>query len=413
MSEKVQKSPTSIDELVGIVRQAKADNHQIEIIGAGSKRSIGQKVHADIELSTLGLSGIDEYTHSELVMSAKAGTPLSFVETALKANNQMLAFEPASYAKLLGNEHDQTIGGVFAANMSGPRRLSMGAARDGLLGVKFINGNAEKIKSGGKVMKNVTGLDLVKLFAGSWGTLGVMSDVTFKVLPRPETMRTLIILGLDDAEASKAMALAMAQTVEVSSAAHIPSKLSADFFDGDISNKSITAFRLEGLEASVDDREQRLHTALKAYSDRDVLDADQSARLWKEIADVKPFCDQTQSSVWKISVAPTIGHQLVAEMRKTCDLDAFYDWQGGLVWMRLENGHEAKTLRQIIKTSGGGHATLIRADEETRAKVSVFEPMLAPVAMLSERIKLQFDPDDIFNSGRMSLNNGADLKAKV
>mmetsp|Transcript_24644 Transcript_24644/g.29648 ORF Transcript_24644/g.29648 Transcript_24644/m.29648 type:complete len:413 (+) Transcript_24644:1457-2695(+) len=412
MSEQELISPTSADELVDAVNSAIASGKAINVAGSGTKSAIGNNVDAHVQISTSKLSGVSEYIHSELVMTAKSGTSVSKVQKELTKNNQMLAFEPADYSKLLGTKGKQTIGGVFATNMSGSRRLSAGAARDALLGVKFVNGKGELIKSGGKVMKNVTGLDLVKLLAGSWGTLGIMSEVTFKVLPRPEVMKTILIKGLSDADASKAMALAMGQSTEVSSAAHLPETVSSTFLDGAFKAHSVTALRLEGLKESVDDREKRLIKALSEYSDISVIETDQSALLWQEIADVKPFCG-TDTIVWKVSVAPSLGHQLVAKLRHVTDVDAFYDWQGGLAWISLKSGHYASELRQAIKELGGGHATLIRGSEDARSDVDVFEPQTLPVAALSARIKAQIDPKNIFNPGRMSSNDDVMNKAAV
>jgi glycolate oxidase FAD binding subunit len=412
MSEKDLIMPVSVDELVDAVKSALATGKAIKVQGSGTKNGIGNDVDASVQISTSNLNGVSEYIHSELVMTAKSGTPVSHVQKELAKNNQMLAFEPADYSNLLGSKGEQTIGGVFATNMSGSRRLSIGAARDALLGVKFVNGKGELIKSGGKVMKNVTGLDLVKLLAGSWGTLGIMSEVTFKVLPRPEAMKTILIKGLSDKDATKAMALAMAQSTEVSSAAHLPRSVSGAFLDGAYSNQSITALRLEGLQESVNDREKRLIKALFEYSDLTVIEAEQSATLWQEIADVKPFCG-TNSIVWKVSVAPSQGHNLVAKLAQKTDVDAFYDWQGGLIWLSINSEHHAADIRQIIKEVGGGHATLIRADDDVRSQVDVFEPQSLPVAALSARIKAQIDPKNIFNPGRMSLSDDTMNKAAV
>lgn len=412
MSETELIMPTSTDELVDAVKSAVKGGKVIKVSGAGTKAVIGNHVAADIEISTTKLSGVTEYIHSELVMTAQAGTPLSLVEKELAKNNQMLAFEPADYAQLLGSDKEQTIGGVFATNMSGSRRLSAGAARDALLGVKFVNGKGQLIKSGGKVMKNVTGLDLVKLLAGSWGTLGIMSEVTFKVLPRPEIMKTILISGLSDADATSAMAKAMGQSTEVSSAAHLPQSVSGAFLDGSYEGQSITALRLEGLKESVDDREKRLMDALSEYPNLSVIETEQSAILWQEIANVKPF-NGADTIIWKVSVAPSEGHKLVAELGRKTDIDAYYDWQGGLVWVSMKSGHNASELRQLIKSLGGGHATLIRASEDVRSEVEVFEPQPLPVAALSARIKAQIDPQNILNPGRMSQNDDVMNKAAV
>lgn len=394
-------TPSSEAELCGIVAEAAAAGMHLKIVGGGSRRGIGRPVAADAVLSLAGLSGITAYNPAELVMSAKAGTPLAEIEAALDANGQMLTFEPIDHRPLLGSAGEPTIGGVFAANASGPRRLSAGAARDSLIGVRIVNGVGEAVVSGGRVMKNVTGLDLVKLMAGSWGTLGVMSEVTFKVLPKPQAAATIAISGLNDAEAASAMAAAMALPVEISGAAHLPSTVAAAFYSGRFGYEPTTVLRLEGLSESVAVRSRKLADAMMAFGDVRTLDADPTAALWRDIRDVKPFADKAGKPVWRVSVAPMAGEQLVAALRLKAGVDAFYDWQGGLVWLAMEQDAEADLVRTYLRALGGGHATLIRADAATRASTAVFEPQPPALAALSARIKAALDPKGIFDPGRM------------
>jgi len=335
------------------------------------------------------------------VMAARAGTPLAEIEAALAENNQMLTFEPMDHRQLLGSSGEPTIGGVFAGNISGPRRIQAGAARDNLLGVRFVNGTGDIVKSGGRVMKNVTGLDLVKLLAGSWGTLGVLCEVIFKVLPKPETSVTIAVSGLNDAEAAEAMAAAMAMSVEVSGAAHLPISVAYKFGDT-LKGEATTVLRLEGLTPSVEVRSERLVAEMSRRGSVSVLDAKASQELWRDIRDVKPFAAQRKKPVWRVSVAPSAGHTLVAALRLKTGVDAFYDWQGGLVWLQMEADPEADLVRQYIKALGGGHATLVRADAATRSAVPVFEPQPSALDALSRRIKDQFDPRGILNPGRMT-----------
>ncbi|MEW7006981.1 FAD-binding protein [Lentilitoribacter sp. EG35] len=404
-------APTSSEELVEVVAQAYRDIEAIEIKGAGTKRPIGYNVASDIQLEMSQLSGIVEYTASELVMSANAGTSLDLVKAALDENNQMLAFEPADYSILLGTTGNQTMGGIFAANLSGSRRLVTGAARDGLLGINFVNGKGQLIKTGGKVMKNVTGLDLVKFLAGSWGTLGIMRDVTFKVLPKQEVTTTIIIHGLGDREATEAMALAMAQSVEVSAAAHLPQSLSNTVLDGKFSGKSMTMLRLEGLELSVKVRKEKLQAIMHKYGDISFLDTSNSAALWTEMSNVKPFHERAKASIWKVSVAPSDGYKVVAELSNMSDIDAFYDWQGGLVWIADNTVGNVGAVRQAVQKVGSGYATLLKKSAELDEPVDIFEPQNAAVATLSERIKHQFDPNYILNPGRMYREYDTSQKA--
>ena len=328
--------PTSEEEIAAVVADAASSGMPLEILGGGTRRGVGRPLQAATTLDMSGHSGITAYNPAELVMSAKAGTPLSLIEEELDRNGQMLTFEPMDHRPILGGEGEPTIGGVFAANVSGPRRLIAGAARDSLLGVRFVSGRGEVIKSGGRVMKNVTGLDLVKLMAGSWGTLGVLSEVTFKVLPKPETTATLVVSGLNDAEAAAAMAAAMALPVEVSSAAHLPVSVVNRFLGGKLDWEPATLLRLEGLSESVLVRKDKLAKAMAAFGDSRLLNAQESAVIWREVRDVLPFTQHHDKPLWRVSVAPSAGHELVAALRLNTGVDAFYDWQGGLVWLQME-----------------------------------------------------------------------------
>ena len=394
--------PETEEEIARIVGEADAAGRAVEVRGGGTRLGVGRPVETPVVLSVARLSGITSYDPSELVMAARAGTPVAEVEAALAANNQMLTFEPLDHRPLLGSTGEPTIGGVFAGNISGPRRISAGAARDNLLGVRFVNGSGEIVKSGGRVMKNVTGLDLVKLMAGSWGTLGVMCEVTFKVLPRPETAVTVAVSGLNDAQAAEAMAAAMAMSVEVSGAAHLPESVIGRFSADSLKGGPATVLRIEGLAPSVEVRQDRLVSEMQRRGAVTVLEDGASSGLWREIRDVIPFADGSMKPVWRVSVAPSAGHQLVAALRLKTGVDAFYDWQGGLVWLRMEADAEEDLVRRYVKALGGGHATLVRADAATRASVPVFEPQPAPLEALARRIKDQFDPAGVLNPGRMS-----------
>ncbi|MDX3925677.1 MAG: FAD-binding protein [Shinella sp.] len=392
--------PMSEDGASRIIVSAAASGTPLDIRGGGT-RPVGRPVPASDVLSSRGLSGIVTYNPAEMTMTAKAGTPLAEIEEAIGERRQMLSFEPPDLRAVLGTAGKPTIGGVFAANASGPRRFVAGAARDSLLGLRFVNGRGEIVKSGGRVMKNVTGLDLVKLLAGSYGTLAFITEVTFRLLPVPETARTIVISNLNDAQAAAAMATAMSMSVEVSGAAHLPESVRGRFIAGRLPEGAATALRLEGLAASVAVRAEKLRAAMAAFGAVLELEAEETAALWREIRDVKAYADGTQRPLWRVSVAPVMGHQLVAALRLEAGVDAFYDWQGGLVWLRMEADPEAGLIRRYIKALGGGHATLMRATGEARAATPVFEPQADAVAALSARIKEKFDPSGIFSPGRM------------
>ncbi|MDZ7823631.1 MAG: FAD-binding protein [Ahrensia sp.] len=401
MSSVVLK-PKTEGEAAQMIADARAEGLRLEILGNGSKRGLGNDVVADRTISSSALSGITAYAAAELVMVAKAGTTMAEIDKVLAKNKQMHVFEPADLSKLLGNVGKQTIGGVAATNMSGPRRFAAGAARDSLLGVRFINGRAEAIKNGGQVMKNVTGLDLVKLMAGSWGTLGFLTEVSFKVLPRPETEITLAINCQSDADAAKIMAAAMATSTDVTGAGHMPADIAKQVLPRR-KNSGITLLRLEGLSETIPVRRDRLIAALEKGLKIEELDATTSKSTWTSIRDVLPFADNTQSPVWKISVAPNAGCKVVADIFAQTAGKAYYDWQGGLIWLRLddETTAEAALVRSALAKHGGGHATLIRASAAVRAGTPCFQPEAPAVAALSARIKTAMDPDGIFNIGKM------------
>ncbi len=394
--------PHSEADAAYVIRNAAARGTRLAICGGDTRSGFGNPVAGEETLSSRGLSGIVDYEPAEMVMTARAGTPVAEIETALAANGQVMAFEPMDHRSVMGTSGEPTIGGVFAANVSGPRRFVAGAARDSLLGIRFVNGSGEVIRAGGRVMKNVTGLDLVKLLAGSHGTLGFITEVTFRVLPVPQAVATIVVSGLDDAAAAQAMSVAMAMPVEVSGASHLPQSVKGRFLHGALPEGEATVLRLEGLQASVAVRADKLAAAMAPFGRVSHLAAEESRRLWQEIRDVLPYAGTTHKALWRVSVAPSAAHQLVAALRLEAGIDAFYDWQGGLVWMQMEADPEAALLRRYIKALGGGHATLVRAPERVRAMTPAFEPQPDAVAALSARIKEKLDPAGIFGPGKMA-----------
>ncbi|MCK8779395.1 FAD-binding protein [Rhizobium sp. NTR19] len=395
--------PHSENDAAYVIRTAAANKKALILCG-GQTRSPDVDPLADIEVvSSRGLSGIVTYDPAEMVMTTRAGTPVAEIEATLAENRQMMAFEPMDHRGILKTSGEPTIGGVFAANVSGPRRFVAGAARDSLLGIRFINGKGETVRAGGRVMKNVTGLDLVKLLAGSQGTLGFLTEVTFRVLPVPQTVETIVISGLYDDAATNAMAAAMAMPVEVSGAAHLPQTVRSKFIDDKLPEGEATVLRLEGLAASVGVRADKLEAVMQTFGPVTRLGMDDSLTLWRQVRDVHPYADGTEKPLWRVSVAPSAGHQLVAALRLEAGIDAFYDWQGGLVWMRMEADPEAELIRRYIRALGGGHATLVRASELVRQQTPAFEPLPEAVAALSARVKEKLDPWGIFAPGKMGF----------
>ena len=394
--------PRDGKEVEDAIRWAVANDKALEVVGQGSKRALGRPSQTDLTLDLSGLTGVTLYEPDELVLSARAGTPLVEIEALLEKNNQELAFEPSDYGPLLGGAAGQgTLGGVIATNLSGPRRLKVGAARDHFLGVTCVTGRAETTKSGGRVVKNVTGYDMCKLLGGSYGTLAAMTDVTLKVLPKAETEATVLVEGLDDAEACLAMSTALGSSADVSGAAHLPDHI-ASFFDGLPKPEAATVLRLEGVAPSVAHRKKALAALMKPFGSVLLLDATNSRALWKSIRDVKPFATEAarKRPLWRISTPPSQAHRLVDLITPAAQM--FYDWGGGLVWvaMPFEDEPDANSIRAAVGGLGG-HATLIRAPAALRAAVDVFQPEGPTVAALSKRVKDSFDPRGVLNPGRM------------
>ncbi|QDG79208.1 glycolate oxidase subunit GlcE [Labrenzia sp. PHM005] len=386
--------PRNTREAEDAIKWAAAEEQPLEIIGQGSKRALGRPVQTAHILDLSDLSGIVSYEPAELVLTVLAGTPIADVEKLVDENGQELSFEPLDYGPLFGQPAGQgTIGGVLAANLSGPRRVKAGAARDHLLGMEAVSGRGEVFNSGGKVVKNVTGYDLPRALCGSFGTLAVATTVTLKVNPKPETSATFQLEGLDDATAIKALCAALGSSAEVSGAAHLPSDLTGA--------ASRTVLRLEGFSTSVDYRFKTLEKLLGAYGSVSRLVEAQSVELWRSIRDISPFTDGT-APVWKVSVAPTSGPELVRLLKEQLNIRAFYDWSGGLVWISCDDGADhSEVIRTAVSQSGGGHATLVRGEPSVRSSVDVFQPQPKPLETLSRRLKEQFDPKGILNPGRM------------
>ncbi|TGS64025.1 glycolate oxidase subunit GlcE [Mesorhizobium sp. M3A.F.Ca.ET.174.01.1.1] len=397
-------TPSSSAEILSTIQWAAAEETSLEILGHGSKRNIGRPLQTEHTLDLSKLTGVTLYEPAELVLSARAGTSLAEIDRLLAENGQQLAFEPMDYRALLGGEPGRgTIGGVLAANLSGPRRLKAGAARDHILGISAVSGRGEAFKSGGRVVKNVTGYDLSKLMAGSWGTLAVLTDVTFKVLPAAETEVTLAIRGLLDEAAVSALALALGSSAEVSSAAHLPERIAARVAGGKLGSDAATLLRVEGFGPSVVYRIEALKQLLGKAGPLEEIAGECSTTLWRDIRDCAPFADGGARPVWRVSMAPSQAHHMVMALRMQAAVEAFYDWQGGLVWLSMREADPgAALLRGLIRKHGGGHATLVRASAAHRAALPVFEPQPQHLAALSARLKAEFDPKHILNPGRMA-----------
>ena len=386
--------PRDESELVSIVQQSLASDEPFELIAGGSKRGLGRPLQAPHVLDLGAFAGIRSYEPAELILTTGAATPLSDIEIVLDGANQMMAFEPGDWRALLGSSDKvPTLGGTLACNLAGPRRIRQGAARDHFLGFSGVSGRGEIFKAGGKVVKNVTGYDLCKLMAGSYGTLAALTEVTVKVLPRPEATRTIVLSGLDVAKALAVMTQALNSVHELTAAAHLPADVATN-------GRAMTLARVEGPVPSVEARAMALRRELAAFGEVEVLADEASLKLWRDLRDVAPLAPFTDTAIWRVSVAPSAAPALVATLSKTTDLRYFLDWGGGLVWLAVPAGQDGGAAA-IRNTLGSGHATLIRASDALRSAVPVFQPQAATVAALAARVKESFDPKHLFNRGRM------------
>jgi glycolate oxidase FAD binding subunit len=396
--------PTSIDELREAISVALAAEEPVELVAGGTKRGLGRPLQTPHVVDLTRLSGIRDYAPQELVLTAGAATPLTAIDRALSAAGQMLAFEPPDWRGLLGAVHGSpTLGGAIACNLSGPRRIKSGAARDHFLGFTAVSGRAEAFKAGGKVVKNVTGYDLPKLLAGSYGTLAALAEVTVKVLPRPETAATVLVCSVAPDEAVRLMSAALGSPHEVSGAAYLPpatprpATLPAA--------TGVVALRVEGPAPSVAYRREALLRELSGGGKTAALGDADTAALWRDIGNVAPLAGLADHAVWRLSVAPGRGAEVARDIARAIDAVWFLDWGGGLIWIAvIEPGDAgAAVIRSAIGGPMGhsGHATLVRGSPVLRAAVSVFELQPAPLAALSRRVKESFDPRHILNPGRM------------
>lgn len=366
--------PETEDEVAGIVAGATGP---LRIVGGGT-RNVGRPVVGEV-LDLSSLSGISLYEPEALTVVVRAGTRLADLEAALAKEGQRLAFEPADWRGLLGLDGHPTVGGMVAANVSGPRRVQAGACRDALLGVRFVDGTGAIVKNGGRVMKNVTGYDLVKLMAGSWGTLGVLTEVALKVLPVPAAAATLVVAAEGATAAVAAMSAALGSPHDVTGAAFLPG-------EG-------VLIRIEGFAASVEYRADKLEGLLVSHGPvRIETDPDRVADLWQRVANVSLFAGKG-GDVWRLSVRPSDAPALVAAL--ACEY--MLDWGGGLIWALLPEGEDARARLGSFK----GHATLIRAAEDTRARIAPFHPEPPALAKISADLRARFDPKGILNSGLM------------
>jgi glycolate oxidase FAD binding subunit len=382
--------PADEQDLIALIGEAAGAGRRLELRGGGSKAEVGARRRADI-VDLRAFRGVVDYDPAELVVTVRAGTPLAEVEALVHAQDQMLAFEPFDHGPLFGRPAGAaTIGGVVAAGVSGSRRLSRGAVRDHLLGFRAVSGRGEAFVGGAKVVKNVTGYDLPKLAAGSWGRLFALTEVTLKVLPRPREATTLWVAGLGAKEAVAVMALALGSQADVAAAAHDPS------------GQGTTAIRLEGIGASVQARAALLERLMSPAGAVAALTRTEAEAFWRGLHDLAALGDGRP--LWRIS-APARHSAALIESLARPDERWLMDWGGALTW--LASDAEPAKVREAA-AAVGGHAMLVRAPESLRDKVPAFQTQPAPVMALEARLRRAFDPQGVFEMGRFLDQADAD-----
>jgi glycolate oxidase FAD binding subunit len=393
-------APTDEGAIAAAVDGAANAREPLAIIGNGTKAGMLRPVQAARSLSTRNLTGITLYSPNELVISARAGTPLADVEAVLAERGQHIIAEPPDLSAIYGSGGQQTLGGVVATNLSGPRRIAWGAMRDHVLGIRAVTGRGEAIHSGGRVLKNVTGLDLCKLLSGSHGTLGVITEVTLKVLPAPEGVGTVALPGLDARAGVAALSAALGSPYGVSAAAWLPAEAAAHIpalagFGG-----SVALARIEDFASSVVYRTARLRDDLES-APCEILDDAASRGVWRAIGNLVPLVAEPAAAIWRISVRPSAGPVVLRTLADTVGAQGYLDWGGGLVWIAAPATVATHAAVVAAVTAAGGTWMLMRAAESLRTAVEVIPPEPEPLARITRRVKAALDPHGVLNPGRL------------
>ena len=394
--------PNNENDLQEIIKYCFKKNLPIEIIGRGTKSQIGKKLQCAKTLDMSNISGIIDYKPEELYITVKAGTPILTIQNELKKNNQHLAFEPVNFSELFKKDSNEgTIGGTLSCNFSGSRRFKVGSARDHILGFKGFNGKGEKIKSGGTVVKNVTGYDLSKLITGSFGTLLVLSEITLKVLPLQTDTKTIVVSGLSLEHALGILGSAISSSNDPSGAVFYPDSLRNNFVFNDLTHPgSITAIRVEGSKTST---EQRINNLIQDLSLLDknvtVIDSIQSEIFWEDTRSIKVF-SKNQKNILRAVVPPSETINLINRL-KSFHPTYFIDWGGSLIWIELDylSNQKIDQIRKRILVADG-YLTVIKSPENIKSSSELFT--IDPIKFkISQNIKKSFDPKRIFNPGKM------------
>ena len=398
-------APADESEVASAVRGAHDSGEPILVLGNGTKSGFLRPVQAAHSLSVRNHAGITLYSPKELIVSARAGTTLADLEAELVRGGQHIIAEPPDFSELLGADGrevlgPQTLGGVVAANLSGPRRIASGAMRDHVLGVRAVNGRGEVIRSGGRVLKNVTGLDLCKLLSGSYGTLAVLTEITLKVLPAPEAVGTVVLRDLDAEVGVAALSAALVSPFSVSAAAWLPAEAAARVPQLAGFGAAVALARIEDFAPSVAYRTDRLRADLAAFGSAEIVNDEASRAVWRAVRDARSLAVEPGDAIWRVSVPPSAGPRVVRAV-EAIGGRCFLDWGGGLAWIAAPASEAAHRAVTAAARAAHGVWTLLRAPEALRVSLDVIPPEPAALAQITRRVKAAFDPKGILNPGRM------------
>jgi glycolate oxidase FAD binding subunit len=385
-------TPNHIDDVAEIVREANTACQRCEIVGGGTKRSLGNSVDADLQIDLSALAGVEMYEPEELVLKVRAGTPVSYIRHVLATRNQQLAFEPPQYAALFGDcPAEDTIGGIVACNLSGPRRILSGSVRDAVLGIEAVNGRGETFKGGGRTVKNVTGYDIPRILTGSFGVLAAITSITLKVHPAPAQEVTLVLTGLSDTEAIQVLSGALRMPLDISAAVHLSGRLSA----------AVTAVRLEGFAESVAARAGELRKYLQKMGAVTSMAGDGSSAFWRRQRDLSDFAADPAACVWRLLLPVNKAAQVVAAIRG----EVLYDWGGSQIFIKttVEGTQSQATSLRTLAGEVGGSACLFKAPAALRLDLGTFQPRPRAYQELAERIRASFDPNSVLNPGKLAV----------
>jgi|TARA_B110000438_G_scaffold14982_2_gene14304 glycolate oxidase FAD binding subunit len=404
------KYPEDEQQVSEVIKELYKKNLPIELVGTDTKNFIGNKIQSANKLNLSKLSGIIEYLPEELYIKVKASTPLELIEKELEKKNQELAFEPLDFGFIINSSTNKgTIGGCLSCNFAGSRRFKVGSVRDHILGFRAVNGKGDVIKSGGKVVKNVTGYDLSKLVAGSFGTLVALTEITLKVLPKKKLSTTITIHTEDKKLVSELFNKIANSSSEISAAVYVPDEPEDESYTfnkekifkfNDLESKgSFLAFRVEGNKVSIDEKIKQLSKELELNNlNTSILDVYQSIPFWKRINNLELF-SSTKNNLLRAVIPPSKGNEFMKYLSNKYKY--YIDWCGSLYWIEVpsKKNNEIREIKKLI-LEFEGYMTIIKTSSDYDYEESIFT-INDTRLLISEKIKKSFDPKRIFNPGKM------------